>query len=291
MHIKKTKTEKTFNLISIIIILITLVLALMPMLYIVALSLSSKNAILSGTVSFFPKEITLSAYSAIMKNKSIIKSLGFTVVLTVVTTVLSMFMTICAAYPLTRKDLKGKTWLLSIMLFTMYFGGGMIPEYILMKNLKLLNTMWVLILPGMISVYNMIILRTFFSTIPASLEESAKLDGCSDIGILIRIILPLSKPVLATLSLFYAVGRWNGFQDALIYITKPEIYPIQLKLYQITASLSDSELLNEGAQAAVLIAESVKAASIVVATIPILLIYPKLQKYFMSGVMIGAVKG
>lgn len=162
-----------------------------------------------------------------------------------------MFLTICAAYPLTKKRLWGRNFLLSALVFTMYFSGGLIPSYILIKNLGMMDTIWSLVLPGAMSVFNLIILKTFFSSLPESLEESASIDGCSDLGILLRIVLPLSLPSIATLSLFYAVDRWNGFQDALFYITKKELYPMQLKLYQIISANQqlDSQQGGEGVSA------------------------------------------
>ena len=174
----------------------------------------------------------------------------------------------------------------------MYFSGGTIPDYILMRELKILNTMWCLILPGMISVYNMIILKGFISSVPSSLEEAAQIDGANDFQVLLRIILPLSTSVLATVSLFYAVSRWNTFQDALFYITNPKYYTLQLMLNKIINMTQTGEIAqNEGVNQTNLVPENIKAASIVFATLPILLVYPWLQKYFVSGVMIGAVKG
>jgi putative aldouronate transport system permease protein len=203
-----------------------------------------------------------------------------------------MIMTILAAYPLSKKRLKGRNIFLLIIVITMYFGGGLIPNYILVKGLNLRNTIWSLILPGMLSSFNMIILKTFFtSSIPDSLEESAYLDGCGDFRVLIKIILPLSMPVLATLSLFYAVARWNGFMDALMYIDKPKLYPLQLKLWQIVYNNMTTEAQEGSTTIQQVTSEGLKAACVVFATLPILLLYPWLQKYFVQGVMIGAVKG
>ena len=175
-----------------------------------------------------------------------------------------------------------------ICIFTLFFSGGIIPNYILINNLKLLNSIWSLILPLAFSAYNMIIIKNFFANIP---EESAYLDGCTDVGILVRIVLPLSAPVLATIALFFAVGRWNTFQDALFYITKPDLYPLQLKLNLIVSASASTESLGESVGAAQLVPEVLKAACVMFATLPIVIVYPWLQKYFVSGVMIGAVKG
>jgi len=203
-------------------------------------------------------------------------------------------MTILCAYPLTYDNLKGKKILNTIIIFTMYFSAGTIPNYILMKDLNLLNNPLSLILPGCLSVFNMIILRSFFFSIPESLRESAEIDGANPFTVLIKIYLPLSLPVLATLALFYAVGRWNGFSDALMYMTSaPKFHPIQLKLYNIINNLSSIEIAAQegiagGPPAAT---DGIKAAAVMFATVPILVVYPWLQRYFISGVTIGAVKG
>lgn len=279
---------------SFIILLVTVasIVCLVPILHLVAVSLSSNAAILSNKVTVFPVEWNTMAYESVFKDAKMISSLFFTILLVAVFTVVCMIMTICAAYPLTKKKLKGRDFFLVIIVFTMFFSGGLIPEYLLVKSLKLTNTLWALVLPGMINAFYLIILKSFFASIPEELEESARIDGSSHFGTLFRIVLPLSLPVLATLSLFYAVGRWNGFMDALFYITNQDLYPIQLKLYQLVISnqMSDSTA-TEGMNATAPIPESLKAASIMFATIPILLVYPWLQRYFISGIMIGAVKG
>ncbi|MBB6670834.1 carbohydrate ABC transporter permease [Cohnella nanjingensis] len=265
---------------------------LVPFLYMIALSLSSNNAIISQKVTLWPVEFTLETYKTILSDTEMIYTLGYTIVLTVLYTFACMFLTICAAYPLTKKRLKGRNTILTLMIFTMYFGGGLIPTYILVKNLALTNTMMGLILPGAMSVFNMIILKTFFTELPENLEESAAIDGCNDLGILVRIVLPLSLPAIATLSLFYAVDRWNGFQDALFYITDKHLFPMQLKLYQIISANQQLDTQQgEGSVGAYIVPESLKAASVMFATVPILLVYPKLQKYFVDGVMTGAIKG
>lgn len=265
---------------------------IVPFLYMIALSLSSNNAIISQKVSLWPVEFTFETYKTILSDIDMIYTLGYTMVLTIFYTIFCMFLTICAAYPLTKKRLKGRDFVLTVLVITMYFSGGLIPSYILVKNLDLMNSMWSLILPGAMSVFNLIILKTFFASLPESLEESASIDGCNELGILIRIVLPLSMPSIATLSLFYAVDRWNGFQDALFYITDKNLYPMQLKLYQIiTANQQLDTQQGEGSVGAFIVPESLKAASVMFATVPILVVYPKLQKYFVEGVMTGAIKG
>ncbi|PZE22831.1 carbohydrate ABC transporter permease [Paenibacillus xerothermodurans] len=284
--------DKVIDIFVLTVVAITSFLCLVPILHLAAVSLSSNAAILSNKVTVFPVEWSTLAYQTVLQDAKMLNSLLFTIVLVCLFTVICMVMTICAAYPLTKKKLKGRDFFLLMILFTMFFSGGLIPEYLLVKSLSLTNTIWALVLPGMINAFYLIILKSFFSSIPEELEESARMDGSSHFSTLIRIVLPLSLPVLATLSLFYAVGRWNGFMDALFYITNQDLYPIQLKLYQLVISnqMNDATA-TEGMSAVAPIPESMKAASIMFATIPILLVYPWLQRYFMSGIMIGAVKG
>lgn len=283
--------SRIFDYVLYIIVFIALLVCLIPMLYVASISLSSNAAILSRKVYIFPVDLNFDSYSVVFSDLSMIRSLLFTIVLTLVHTVLCMIMTILAAYPLSKKNLKGRNFFLIIIVITMYFSGGMIPDYMLIKNLKLLNNFWALILPGLISAFNMIVLKTFFSNLPDSLEESALIDGASYLTILIRIVLPLSLPVLATLSLFYAVGRWNYFMDSLLYITDSRLYPIQLKLYQIVYNNMQLEISAiEGSLSSNLLPESLKAASVMFSTVPILLVYPWIQKHFVTGIMIGSIK-
>ena len=280
--------DSTINL----VIAVTSLLCLLPLLYILSVSLSSSDAIAARQVLILPVGITLESYLAVFADSSMIGSMIFTVWLTAACTVLSIIMTILAAYPLTKKKLKGRNFFLVVIVITMYFGGGMIPEYILVKSLNMIDTPWALMVPYCLSAFNMIILKTFFTNLPESLEESAYLDGASHLDILIRIVIPLSTPVLATLALFYAVGRWNGFQDALIFINKQSLFPLQMKLYQLIFNNQLSEIAQqEGASVQKLQPESLKAAAVMFATVPILLVYPWLQRYFISGIMIGAIKG
>ncbi|MCG7379945.1 putative aldouronate transport system permease protein [Paenibacillus amylolyticus] len=285
-------SNRVFDIVNITFISLFVIFCLAPFLHTIAISLSSNRAITSGEVTIFPKEFNWDAYIQVFSDQSMIYSLGFTSVLTVATTVLCMLFTLAAAYPLTKKKLKGRKLFMYVIIITMFFSGGMIPEYLLIRDLNLLNSVWALILPGLVSPFNLIILISFFRGIPESLEESAEIDGSSHVHTLFKIILPLSMPVLATLALFYAVGRWNGFQDSLLYINDPKLYPLQLKLFQMVQNNMVSELtLMEGANRAPLTPESLKAATVIFATVPILLVYPWLQKYFVSGAMLGAVKG
>ncbi|MBR4360686.1 MAG: carbohydrate ABC transporter permease [Clostridia bacterium] len=278
---------------TVIIVIISLT-CLLPFINVAAMSLSSKSAILSGRVSFLPVEFTGMAYKAIFSDPAMMRSLSFTVSITVAYTAFSMVLTVLMAYPLTKKRLKGRKFFNFLALFTMYFSGGTIPIYLNIKELSLLNTPWCLILPGMLSTYNMIILKSFFSALPSELEEAATIDGANDFQILLRVYLPLSMASLATLTLFYAVGKWNSFQDALYYIQDKKFQPLQLKLYHlIKGSQAVDVAAMEGGSSTVAteISESIQPASIIFATLPILLVYPFVQRYFVAGVTIGAVKG
>jgi putative aldouronate transport system permease protein len=270
-----------------------ILVCLLPMLNIFARSLSSPLSIVNRRVSFLPVEPTLESYRYVFADAAFSRSMIWTALLTGICTLVSLGMTILCAYPLTYENLKGRGIINILIIFTMYFSAGTIPNYILMKNLNLLNNPLVLIFPNCLSVFNMIILRSFFYGIPGSLRESAELDGANPFTILIRIYLPLSAPVLATLALFYAVGRWNGFSDALLYLTRPEFHPIQLKLYNIINNISAIEVATqEGiAGGAPQATDGMKAAAVMFATLPIVVVYPWLQRYFIAGVTIGAVKG
>ncbi|MCL2318839.1 MAG: carbohydrate ABC transporter permease, partial [Treponema sp.] len=289
----KSKSTKMADLVITFICLVVVLICLLPMVNILARSLSSPLAIVNRQVSFWPVNVTLESYHYVFKDPSFSRSMIWTGILTAICTVISLTLTILCAFPLMYDNLKGRRFFNTLIIFTMYFSAGTIPNYILMKNLNLLNNPLVLILPNALSVFNMIILRSFLYSVPDSLRESAEIDGANPLTVLVRIYLPLSTPVLATLALFYAVGRWNGFSDALLYLTKPDFHPIQLKLYNIINNLSSIEIASqEGiAGGAPQVSDGMKAASVMFATLPILVVYPWLQRYFIKGVTIGAVKG
>jgi putative aldouronate transport system permease protein len=291
MGIRQGWASRTADALIFLSLSLFLVITLVPFLHIAAMSFSSNGPILSGHVTIFPVDFNVSAYKVVLTDNQVIHSLLFSITLMVVYTVFSLIMTICAAYPLTKTNLPGYKVVMMMIIVTMFFSGGIIPEYILVKQLGLLNTMWVMILPGLISPFYMIIMRSFFRNIPEGIEESAQMDGCSHVGILLRIVLPLSLPVLATLSLFYAVHRWNGFMDSLLFITDTDLYPLQLRLYNIIMNSSGAFAEQEGLSDVQILPESIKSANIVFATVPILLVYPWLQRYFVSGMTLGSVKG
>lgn len=287
----RRRTIKAGDMIVVLICCFLILIYLLPFINIISRSLSSPNALVNNRVSFFPVEFSLDSYAYVLADVAFSRSLVFTAVLTVVCTAVSLVMTALCAYPLTFDNLKGRNVFNILIILTMYFSAGTIPNYLLMKQLNLLDNPLVLVLPGCLSVFNMIILRSFFWGIPESLRESAELDGAGPFTILIKIYLPLSVPVLATLALFYAVGRWNGFSDALMYITNARYQPIQLKLWQIINNRSSIEIATQEGFTTPTASEGLKAASVMFATIPILIVYPWLQRYFISGVTIGAVKG
>jgi len=274
--------------------LVVIVICLFPVLNILARSLSDPMAIVNRQVALMPVNPTMDSYAYVFLDPAFSRSILWTIVLTVICTLASLGITILCAFPLVYENLKGKWILNTLIIFTMYFNAGIIPNYILMRDLKLLDNPLALILPGALSVFNMIILRSFFYSVPDSLRESAELDGANPFIVLVKIYLPLSGAVLATLALFYAVGRWNGFSDALMFLTSATKYhPIQLKLYNIINNLSSIEIASqEGIAGGIPAAtDGIKAAAVIIATAPILVVYPWLQRYFIHGVTIGSVKG
>ncbi len=293
MKIRKSPLDIVADILIYAFIALVAIICIIPFIHVAAMSISGDADVYANNVFLIPKHVNLNAYKTVLGDPSMMRSLIFTVILTVVFTVLGMMVTICSAYALSRPKLKGRHIISTIFLMTMYFSAGTIPDYLLMDSLNLLDTAAVLVLPLIFSAYNMIILRTFMqNSIPESLIEAAELDGCDDFRILVQVVLPLSKPVLATLALFYAVGRWNSFTDALYFIQSDNLKPLQLKLYNlVNASGSTGALAQEAGGGQQQAAEVVKSATIMFATLPIVIIYPFLQKYFVTGVMIGAVKG
>lgn len=276
------------------IIVILCATCVLPFLHVAAKSISGNTAVMAKSVFFWPKEITFDAFKRVFGDSSMTYSMIFSVIVTLIFTVLGMLVCTCAAYPLSKRRLKGRSVITFLLMVPMYFSAGIIPAYLLYQDLHILDTMWVLILPLIYSPYNMLIMKNFFmSTIPDSLEESAFLDGASNFQVLGKIVLPLSKPILATLSLFYAVGRWNTYSDNMYYTREANLKMIQYKLYQLVAAANEAQTasLADTGGASQSVPEVLQAASIMFVTIPIIIIYPFLQKYFVQGTMIGAVKG
>lgn len=289
MKVKST-TAKIGDWVFVIICVLISIICVVPMLNLLAKSLSSTEYLIKNAVSLWPKGFNLDAYKTVLSDPKYIRAFFWTVFLTVVCTFVSLTMTILCAYPLIFEKLKGRGIINIIITITMFFNAGTIPNYLLMQSLGLLDNPLVLIVPSCLSVYNMIIMRSFFYGIPDSLRESAEIDGATFIQIMMKIYVPLSKPVMATLALFYAVGRWNGYSDALLYIKKTEFYPLQLLLYNIINNINSVEVATQEGFSTPGLSASLKAAIVMFSTVPILCVYPWLQKYFIHGVTMGAVK-
>ncbi|MCQ2613302.1 MAG: carbohydrate ABC transporter permease [Treponemataceae bacterium] len=284
------------NRIADVIIKIFLILlcctCVLPFLHLASKSISSDNAVLSKSVYLLPKDVSFAAYQSVFRDGQLVRSMLYSVLVTGIFTLLGLATTVMAAWPLSRKRLRGRTFITFVIMFTMYFSAGLIPEYLLLHDLHLLNSMWVLILPLIFSPYNFLIMKTNFqNSIPDSLEESAYLDGASNFQILIKIVLPLSQAILATIALFLAVGRWNAFQDSKFYITTKSKHIIQYLLSLMVLSSGDTATSISEASAVSITPEVLQSAAVMFATLPIICIYPFIQKYFVKGVMIGAVKG
>ncbi len=293
MHYKITSGERVFSAVNIIILTALLILFLYPVLYILFGSFSDPGKMMEHRgILFAPLGFTLDAYKLVLKNPLILTSYANTLYYVIAGTAINVFLTTLGAYCLSRKKLLLKNFFMLLITFTMFFSGGLVPSYLLVKSLHLQDTRWVMLIPTAISAYNLIIMRTFFNGIPDSLEESAKIDGAGDFTVLFKILVPVAKPVIAVMVLFYGVGHWNEWFNASIYMTDRDLFPLQLILREILIQNStDSMMTDVGGADKALIGESVKYATIVVATVPILFIYPFLQKYFQKGFMLGSVKG
>lgn len=291
MRTNKTLPGLLFDVSNYAFLALFAALMLLPLLYVVAGSFTSDAELALRKVVLIPTEPTLDSYRYILSSGIIFTSLLNSIWITLVATLVNMLSTALMAYPLSRRSLRGRSLLMRMVIFTMLFQGGMIPGYLLVKELGLLNSYWSLWLPGAIAAFNLILMKNFFQELPAGLEESAKIDGCNDLQILFRIALPLSMPSLAALTLFYAVGNWNSYFSALMYISDPLKWPIQVWLRQIVILSQAGFDMNAATQGFTQPPETTKLAVICVATIPILCVYPFLQKYFAKGVLLGSVKG
>lgn len=284
--------EKVFMAIVYLVITVFTVCAFYPFLYELAVSFSSSQAVGAGEVMLLPKGINLEAYKQLLLDGQILSSMKNTILLTAVGTFLNLVATTLTAYALSKKRLYGRKLFLAMIVFTMLFSGGMIPNFVLIKSLNLMNTFSGLWLMGLISTYNMIVMKTFFEETPESLSEAASIDGANEPRILMQVILPVSKPVLATMVLFYAVGWWNSYFNPMMYLSSPSKFPMMVKLKQMLDTAKMIEVSTaEGLGQIVVAAETLKAASIIVTILPIICIYPFLQKYFVKGVMVGSIKG
>ncbi|MCY9588713.1 carbohydrate ABC transporter permease [Paenibacillus chitinolyticus] len=292
---ENTREDRLFNTVIYLVLGLVLLIVLYPLVFVLSASFSEPQYIMNGEVLLWPKGLTLDSYTKIFEDGQIMRGFGNTLLYTTTGTLLNVIMTILAAYPLSRKDFVGRNLFMGLFVFTMFFSGGLIPTYILIKNLGLLNSFWVMILPGAVSIWNIIIMRTFFQqTIPGELEEAATIDGCTNMQILTRIVLPLSMPIIAVTILFYAVGHWNSFFNALLYLSDKSKFPLQLVLREILIQGQTDSLVKMSTESAIKqqrAVEGIKYAVLVLANLPMFLLYPFLQRYFVKGIMIGAIKG
>ncbi|MBO0418537.1 carbohydrate ABC transporter permease [Vagococcus fluvialis] len=298
--VKDTKADKVFMGFNYIFVILSVAIVLYPLIYIISASISNPQAVNSGEMWLFPKGFTMEGYKTILQNNSIWRGYLNTIYYTVLGTSINLIVTLPAAYALSRPDFYGHKTFTTFMLITMFVSGGLIPSYLLVKNLHMLNTVWALVLPGAVSVYNIVVTRTFFqTTIPREMEEAAIIDGCSDFKLFFKIILPLSTPIIAVMALFYGVGHWNSYFSALIYLSDKSMYPLQMVLREILV-LNDMSSTPTGGMTAEMaelmyskqqLAAIIKYGVMIVSTLPIIVVYPFLQKYFVKGMMVGSVKG
>ncbi|MEK3890036.1 carbohydrate ABC transporter permease [Bacillus sp. FSL K6-3431] len=297
--IKETKKDKVFKVLNYTFLTLAMGFVLYPLIYIVSASISAPSAVNSGDMWLFPKEITFDGYKLIFDNNNIWKGYLNTIFYTVLGTLINLAITIPAAYALSRKDFAGRNFFMGMFVLTMFFSGGLIPTYLVVKNVGLIDTIWAMVLPNAAAVWNIIVARVFFQTsIPKELEESAIIDGCSNFTMFIKIILPLSAPIIAVMALFYGVGHWNGYFNALIYLSDKTLYPLQLVLREILVlqEMSSQSTEMTGSMAEAMhskqqLAAVIKYGVMIVSSLPIIIVYPFLQRYFVKGVMIGSLKG
>lgn len=286
-HIHESLSRRLFLKLNAGVLVLMCVLMLYPVIYVTACSFSAETSILRGDVALWPVDFHTGAYARVFKYPQLWVSYGNTVFYTFLGTAINLVLTTMGAWALCQKKLPGRRFLTLMCTFTMFFSGGMIPTFLIVKELKMLNTVWAMLLPGAVSTYNMILMRTFFQGIPTSLVEAAELDGCTDFGVLIRIVLPLSLASLMTIGMFYAVSHWNSYFNAVIYLNKPELFPLQIILRQVVLQ---NEIVENATAGEMNMGEGIKYATIVVAMLPMLCVYPFVQRYFVKGVMIGSVK-
>lgn len=293
--ISAAKSDRMFYALNNTLLVIVFIMICYPLIFIVSSSFSSIDAVLEGRVWLWPVEPSLGGYVAVFKHHLLLNSFKNSIFYMVVGTAINVFITITAAYPLSRKDMAGRNMFMLLFVFTMFFNGGLIPTYILVQKLGIINTPWALWLPLALSIWNMIIARTYFqATLPKELLEAAQMDGCNDFKFLWKVALPLSGPIVAVISLFYAVTHWNQYFNALIYLKDPQLYPLQLVLREILIlSQMEFEMIADADAAAAIagLGEQLKYSLIIVSALPLLIIYPFVQKYFVKGIMIGALKG
>lgn len=292
---RQSTGDRVFEIVNTGLLFLVLLVILYPLWFVVIASVSDPAKVVAGDVLLWPAGVSFEAYRMVFRDSMIMTGYRNTLYYTILGTAINLVMTVLAAYPLSRKDWVGRGFFMAVVMFTMFFSGGTIPTYLLMNDLGLINTTWAIVLPGAVSVYNAIVMRTFFiNSIPLELQEAAQVDGCSNTRLLLRIVLPLSKPILAVMVLFYGVAHWNAFFGALIYITESDRYPLQLVLRSILIqNTASQDMLGEVDTLGnrVMLAETIKYALIIVSTLPMMVLYPFLQRFFEKGVMVGSVKG
>jgi putative aldouronate transport system permease protein len=296
LNVKRTPAEKLADLIILVLVIAIAIVIMYPLLFVLFASFSDPRQIWDKPLLLYPAGFNLKSYAKVFENTEIWIGYANTLLYAIVGTAINIFMTVLGAYPLSRKRFYGKGFFTLLFAFTMFFGGGLIPMYLVNKQLGLLNTIWALVLPGAISAYNMIIMRTYFQTrIPDELEESAYVDGCTDFQMLYKIVLPLSMPIIAVMVLFYGVGHWNSYFDAMIYLTDRDKFPLQLFLREILVRNDFKEMagISVGGEYAdqMMVKEGLKYAIVVMSALPLLLLYPLLSRFFEKGIMVGAIKG
>ncbi|SDD89380.1 putative aldouronate transport system permease protein [Paenibacillus sp. UNCCL117] len=292
---KASPSDRMFSAVIYLVLALIVLVVVYPLYFVLIASISSPDLVLSGHITLLPQELTVRGYTKLLDNAEILRGYGNTILYTTLGTAINVALTVAAAYPLSRRDLAGRHWIMGMMVFTMFFSGGLIPTYLLVKQLGLLNSMWAMLLPSAVSVWNIVLMRTFFQNgVPFELQEAATIDGSSPMRTLWSIVLPLSAPILAVMVLFYSVGHWNAYFHALIFLSDRELYPLQLILREILVQgeMKDMVDVADGSLTDTLLdAESIKYAIVIVANLPVLLLYPLLQKYFAKGVLVGALKG
>lgn len=291
--IHESKGDRLFNLVVAVIASVALVITLYPLVYVLSASFSSPFDLMAGRVWLWPLNVTAEGYKVVLEYNRIWSGFYNSLLITIGGTLINLFVTIIAAYPLSRKDLKVRKPILMMFTFTMLFSGGLIPTYLLIRNLGMYNTRWALVIPNAMSMFNFMITRTFFaSSIPGEMLESAKIDGCSDFRFIWKIVIPLSGAIIAVITLYYAVAHWNAYFNAMLYITNKAKQPLQLILREILILNSSDQMLEGTTKVdAMYLAEQMKYSLIILASLPLLIAYPFVQRYFVKGVMIGALKG
>lgn len=287
---RPSQGSRAFNAVNAVILTGVVVATLYPFINILARSFSEEHAIRAGQVNLIPKGFNLTTYRTVLSDGAFWTNYGRTVEYTVIGTFISLVLTTCYAYVTSKKHLKGRTLLIGIAVFTLFFNGGIIPNYVLVNGLHMRNTLWAIVLPNAISVFNLLVMKAFFETLPAELEEAAAVDGMNTYGILWRVVLPLSKAIIATMVLFYAVAYWNSWFSAFLYMDRSNLYPVTVYLRNLIYGATSGTNEDASTDQALQVAANIKAVTVVLTVLPILTVYPFIQRYFVTGILLGAVK-